>query len=106
MLNTGILLSKGFDAFKVEKSEILDSEIAAVKDTASLFYSIEIRVGIYLSVLAIMFVGFSFLLQHSPQEKAQNKVWLVRIIGIVLFILGAAAFLVQTVNDIAIFQSY
>ena len=105
-LYPGILLSKGFDQFNKETSDVFNDEIQTIKDTAASLYHIEMKAAAYLAVIAIILLGASFLFPKNVQEKAQNKIWLMRIVGIIIFLFGAGPAIIQAVSDAVVAQPY
>lgn len=95
----------GFDAFN-NNSTAFGEQVDMIKDTASLFYQVELRIAIYASVIAVILVGLSFVIQGTAAERAKNKAWIIRLAGIILFIFGLGALLIQIISKATVSFSY
>ena len=96
----GILLTN-FDAFKQSTTSdggTLKELYDLILDTARLGYSVEMRAAIFLTVIAVMVLGVAFVLGNKSQDHEKNKIWALRLVGIILFIFGAGALMIDLVH--------
>lgn len=97
----GILLTN-FDAFKQSTASdggTLHELYELVLDTSRLGYSIEMQAAVFLAVIAVMVLGMSFVLGNGKaQNHETNKIWAMRLAGLILFIFGAGALMIDLIH--------